>query len=290
MAGYVTKTNPKRFHKSQLKFYFILTPIAVFMLLPIIFIFSQAFKPIDELFLYPPRFFVRRPTLSNFYELFAATKGSSIPVSRYLINSILTALFTVIFTIIISVFAGYALSKKRFKAKNLIFTINNLALMFVPIAVIIPRYLIVQKLGLIDTFIINILSLLAMPIGIFLIKQFVDQIPDALIEAALIDGANDFQIIFNLIMPLLKPAISTVGILAFQVAWNSADASTYFINNENLRTFAFYVSNLTAVTGNTIAGQGIAAAASLIMFVPNLVLFIFMQSRVMNTMAHSGLK
>jgi len=290
VAGYVTKTNPKRFHKSQLKFYFILTPIAVFMLLPIIFIFSQAFKPIDELFLYPPRFFVRRPTLSNFYELFAATKGSSIPVSRYLINSILTALFTVIFTIIISVFAGYALSKKRFKAKNLIFTINNLALMFVPIAVIIPRYLIVQKLGLIDTFIINILSLLAMPIGIFLIKQFVDQIPDALIEAALIDGANDFQIIFNLIMPLLKPAISTVGILAFQVAWNSADASTYFINNENLRTFAFYVSNLTAVTGNTIAGQGIAAAASLIMFVPNLVLFIFMQSRVMNTMAHSGLK
>ncbi|MDK2840479.1 MAG: multiple sugar transport system permease protein [Thermosipho sp. (in: thermotogales)] len=162
--------------------------------------------------------------------------------------------------------------------------------MFVPVAVIIPRYLIIQKLGLIDTFVINILSLLAMPIGIFLIKQFVDQIPDALIEAALIDGANDFQIIFNLIMPLLKPAISTVGILAFQVAWNSADASTYFINNENLRTFAFYVSNLTAVTGNTIAGQGIAAAASLIMFVPNLVLFIFMQSRVMNTMAHSGLK
>ncbi|MDK2886551.1 MAG: multiple sugar transport system permease protein [Thermosipho sp. (in: thermotogales)] len=290
MAGFTTKTNPKRFHKSQLKFYFILAPIAAFMLLPIIFIFSQAFKPIDELFLYPPRFFVRRPTFNNFYELFAATKGSSIPVSRYLINSILTALFTVIFTIIISVFAGYALSKKRFKAKNLIFTINNLALMFVPVAVIIPRYLIVQKLGLIDTFIINVLSLLAMPIGIFLIKQFVDQIPDALIEAALIDGANDFQIIFNLIMPLLKPAISTVGILAFQVAWNSADASTYFINNENLRTFAFYVSNLTAVTGNTIAGQGIAAAASLIMFVPNLVLFIFMQSRVMNTMAHSGLK
>jgi multiple sugar transport system permease protein len=290
LAGFTPKTNPKRFHKSQIKFYFILIPIAAFMLLPIIFIFSQAFKPIDELFLYPPRFFVRKPTLNNFYELFAATKGSTIPVSRYLMNSILTALFTVIFTIIISVFAGYALSKKRFKAKNLIFTINNLALMFVPVAVIIPRYLIIQKLGLIDTFIINILSLLAMPIGIFLIKQFVDQIPDALIEAALIDGANDFQIIFNLIMPLLKPAISTVGILAFQVAWNSADASTYFINNENLRTFAFYVSNLTAVTGNTIAGQGIAAAASLIMFVPNLVLFIFMQSRVMNTMAHSGLK
>ncbi|MGB9614111.1 MAG: carbohydrate ABC transporter permease [Fervidobacterium sp.] len=290
MARFTTRTNPRYFHKSQIKFYLILTPIAVFMMLPIIFIFSQAFKPLDELFLYPPRFIVKRPTLSNFYELFALTRGSNIPVSRYLVNSILTAFFTVLFTIIISVFAGYTLSKKQFKAKNLIFTINNLALMFVPIAVIIPRYYVVQSLGLIDTFIINILSLLAMPIGVFLVKQFIDQIPDALIDAALVDGANDFQIIFNIIIPLLKPAISTVGILAFQVAWNSTEASTYYINNENLRTFAFYVSNLTQTTGNTIAGQGIAAAAGLIMFVPNLLLFIFMQSRVMNTMAYSGLK
>jgi multiple sugar transport system permease protein len=260
------------------------------MMLPIIFIFSQAFKPVDELFLYPPRFLVRKPTLANFYELFQVTRSSTIPVSRYLMNSIITAFFTVLLTIIISVFAGYALSKKEFKAKQLIFTVNNLALMFVPVAVIIPRYLIVQRLGLIDTFVINILSLLAMPIGVFLVKQFIDQIPDALIDAALVDGANDFQIIFNIIIPMLKPAISTVGILAFQVAWNSAEASTYYINNENLKTFAFYVSNLTQATGNTVAGQGISAAAGLIMFVPNLVLFIIMQSRVMNTMAYSGIK
>lgn len=260
------------------------------MVLPIIFIFSQAFKPLDELFLYPPRFLVRRPTLANFVQLFQLTRGSNVPVSRYLLNSVLTAFLTVFFTIVISVFAGYALSKKRFKAKNFIFTVNNLALMFVPVAVIIPRYLIVQKLGLLDTFAINVLSLLAMPIGVFLIKQFMDQIPDSLIEAALVDGANDWHIIFSIIMPLLKPAISTVGILAFQVAWNSAEASAYFIDNENLRTFAFYVSNLTQATGNTIAGQGVAAAAGLIMFVPNLILFVIMQSRVMNTMAYSGLK
>ncbi|MFN6992446.1 MAG: carbohydrate ABC transporter permease [Fervidobacterium sp.] len=259
-------------------------------MLPIIFIFSQAFKPLDELFLYPPRFFVRRPTFNNFYQLFALTRSSNIPVTRYLMNSILTAFFTVVFTIIISVFAGYALSKKHFKAKQVLFTINNLALMFVPVAVIIPRYFIVQSLGLVDTFLINILSILAMPIGVFLVKQFIDQIPDALIDAALVDGATDWHIIFNIIIPLLKPAISTVGILAFQVAWNSAEASTFYINNENLRTFAFYVSNLTQATGNTIAGQGIAAAAGLIMFVPNLVLFILMQAQVMNTMAHSGIK
>ncbi|OQY11003.1 MAG: ABC transporter permease [Marinitoga sp. 4572_148] len=284
------KNNPQSFHKSQIKYHLILIPISFVMLLPIIFIFSQAFKPMDELYLYPPRFLVRRPTLDNFFELFRMTQGSSIPISRYLINSILTAIATVILTIIISVLAGYGLSKKKFKSKNLIFSLNNLALMFVPTAVIIPRYLIIQKMGLIDTFWINILSLLAMPIGVFLIKQFIDQIPDALIEAAYIDGASDLNIIFNIVIPLLKPAIATVGILAFQAAWNSAEASMYYINNENLKTFAFYVTNLTALSGNTVAGQGIAAAASLIMFVPNLILFIFMQSKVMNTMAHSGLK
>ncbi|TYB94357.1 MAG: carbohydrate ABC transporter permease [Kosmotoga sp.] len=290
MARFSTKTNPRYFHKSQLKFYFILTPIAVFMILPIIFIFSQAFKPLDELFLYPPRFFVRRPTLSNFFELFELTRSSNIPVSRYFMNSILTAFLTVAITIMISVFAGYVLSKKKFRTKNLLFTVNNLALMFVPIAVIIPRYFVIQSLGLIDTFIINVLSLLVMPVGVFLVKQFIDQIPDSLLDAAVVDGANDLQIIFRIIFPLLKPAISTVGILAFQIAWNSSEASVYYINNENLRTFAFYVTNLTQVAGNTIAGQGIAAAAGLIMFVPNLLLFIIMQSRVMNTMANSGLK
>jgi multiple sugar transport system permease protein len=205
-------------------------------------------------------------------------------------NSVLTAFLTVVLTIMISVLAGYVLSKKKFRSKNLLFTVNNLALMFVPIAVIIPRYFVVQSLGLIDTFIINVLSLLVMPVGVFLIKQFIDQIPDSLLEAAVVDGASDLQIISNVILPLLKPAISTVGILAFQIAWNSAEASVYYINNENLRTFAFYVSNLTQVAGNTIAGQGIAAAAGLIVFVPNLLLFIIMQSRVMNTMANSGLK
>jgi len=290
MARFSTKTNPKYFHKSQLKFYLILTPIAAFMMLPIIFIFSQAFKPLDELFLYPPRFFARRPTFSNFFELFSLSRTSNIPVSRYFMNSVLTAFLTVVLTIMISVLAGYVLSKKKFRSKNLLFTVNNLALMFVPIAVIIPRYFVVQSLGLIDTFIINVLSLLVMPVGVFLIKQFIDQIPDSLLEAAVVDGASDLQIISNVILPLLKPAISTVGILAFQIAWNSAEASVYYINNENLRTFAFYVSNLTQVAGNTIAGQGIAAAAGLIVFVPNLLLFIIMQSRVMNTMANSGLK
>ena len=133
------------------------------MLLPIVFIFSHAFKPPDELFAYPPRFFVTNPTLTNFTELFSKMSNSGIPVSRYLFNSVLITLVTVGASIVVSSTAAYALSKKRFKLKQTLFAINTVALMFVPIAVTIPRFLIIERLGLMDTFLVHILPGLAMP-------------------------------------------------------------------------------------------------------------------------------
>jgi multiple sugar transport system permease protein len=124
----------------------------------------------------------------------------------------------------------------------------------------------------------------------FLIKQFIDQIPNDFIEAARIDGASEMQIFFKVIMPMIAPAVATVGILAFQLIWNDTSTSTLFINDESLRTLAFFLQTLTSGVGNTVAGQGMAAAASLLMFIPNLVLFVILQSQVMSTMAHSGLK
>lgn len=284
-----TKMNPGRFHISQLKFYLILTPLAVFMVLPIVFIFSHAVKPMDELFAFPPRFLAQNPTLDNFRFLLSTFTASGIPVSRYIFNSLVITIVTVLATILISAAAGYAFSKKNFKLKNVLFSINTLALMFVPVAVSIPRYFLVVKLGLINHFSINIFPLLAMPVGLFLIKQFIDQIPNELIEAAQIDGANDFMIFRKIIIPMTMPAIATIAILAFQQSWNSTEAATLFINDENLKNFAYYMSTFTSAN-NEVAGQGIAAAAALIMFIPNLLIFIFMQSKVMNTMAHSGLK
>ncbi|MCB9453569.1 MAG: carbohydrate ABC transporter permease [Anaerolineaceae bacterium] len=284
--------NPQGFHVSQLKFYVILVPLAAFMLLPIIFIFSNAFKPPDELFAFPPRFFVINPTFKNFTDLFAKLTNSGIPVSRYLFNSILITLVTVVASILVSSAAAYSLSKKRFKLKQMLFAINNVALMFVPIAVTIPRFLVIQKLGLLDTFWVHILPVLAMPVGLFLLKQFIDGIPDEVIEAAQIDGASDFWIYWRIILPMIRPALATIAILTFQAAWNNADISTLYINTESLRTLAFYLSTLTSTTSgaNVVAGQGVAAAAALIMFLPNLVIFIFLQGQVMSTMSHSGLK
>ncbi len=284
--------NPQGFHVSQIKFYVLLLPLTAVMLLPIIYIFSSAFKPPDELFAYPPRFFVVNPTLKNFNDLFSRMSNSGIPASRYLFNSLAITLVTVVASILVSSTAAFALSKKRFKLKQALFTVNTVALMFVPIAVTIPRFLIIVKLNLLDTFWVHILPVLAMPVGVFLLKQFIDALPDEMIEAAQIDGASDWRVYLNIILPNIRPAIATIAILTFQAAWNNAETSTLYVNNESLKTFAFYLSTLTttATGANAVAGQGIAAAAALIMFLPNLIIFIFLQSQVMSTMTHSGLK
>jgi ABC-type glycerol-3-phosphate transport system permease component len=186
--------------------------------------------------------------------------------------------------------AAFALSKMKFKMKNIIFEINTIALMFVSTTVTIPRYLLISKLHIVNTYFAHILPLISMPVGVFLIKQFLDQVPDSLIEAAKVDGASSFYIYRKIVLPLIRPAIATVAILSFQIVWNNIETSSLYVNDETLRTFAFYMSTLTSNIGNNVAGQGMAAAATLIMFLPNLIMFIVLQSNVMNTMAYSGIK
>ena len=284
----------KRHKKLQLKraqwpVYLMLAPMVLMSVLPIIYIVFTAFKPIGELFAYPPKFITLRPTIDNFKKLFEASEDTIFPLSMYLFNSIVSTAAVVLIGLIIAVAAAYVLSKKRFRGRNVIFKMNTLSMMFVATAVSIPRYLIIKEVGLIDSFWANIIPMLATPVGVFLLKQFVDQLPDAVIEAARIDGANDYQIIWKIVLPLVKPALATVAILLFQNSWNSMEASKMFINTESLKTFAFYMNTLSN-SGNGVAGVGISAAASLLMFLPNVVLFILMQSKVMNTMAHLGMK
>ena len=281
---------PTHFDRSQVKILAYMVPICLVMALPIVFIFMNAFKPVDELFAYPPRLYVKNPTFQNFEDLFSLTSQTNIPMSRYLFNSILYTALTMVITIYISACAGYVLSKKKFKGRTSLFKLNQTALMFVPVAVQIPRYFVMVYTGLIDNFLANILPLLAVPTSVFLVKQFLDQLPDSLIEAAVIDGAGDVMIMRKIVMPLIRSPLATVAILSFSSAWGSVEASTYYIDNDSLKNFAFYVSTLSNASGNVVAGAGVSAAASLIMFLPSLILFVIMQSRVMNSMAHSGIK
>jgi ABC-type glycerol-3-phosphate transport system permease component len=267
-----------------------LTLLGLFMLLPVLFVFSQAFKPISELFAYPPRFYVIHPTFFNFQQLFQQTQTAVVPFTRYLYNSVITTAATVVGSVVICAMAAFAFSKIEFPGNKALNAIIILSLMFAPESVGIPRYLVITHLGIMNTYLAHILPIIAMPVGVFLLKQFVDQVPNELIEATKMDGGREFTIFFRIIMPMCLPATATVAILAFQASWSQTETSNLYVTVESMKTLPYYVATLTNGTANNVVGQGIAAAASLIIFVPNIVFFILSQRRVMATMAHSGIK
>lgn len=281
--------DPRHFSRSQIPFFVIIVPIACIMGLPIIYLFVTAFKPLDELLEFPPKFFVRNPTFQNFTDLFSRIGSTGLPIYRYLMNSIFVSLLVTFLSVIFSSMAGYILSKKNFKGKRALNEINTIAMMFVGTAVVIPRFLIISSVGIVNTIFAHVLPLLAIPVGLFLVKQFIDDVPNELIEAAKLDGAGDFYIYTRIILPLVKPALVTVAILAFQSAWNNTETSNLYVNNEELQTFAYYLSTLSN-SSNSVSGAGVSAASALILFLPNLIIFIVLQSQVMDTMARSGIK
>ena len=281
--------NPQRFERGQIKILLILLPLALFMALPIVFIVNHAFKPMEELFAFPPTFFVRNPTLDNFTKLIKFSRSAGIPLTRYLFNSLIVTVLTVGLSLLLTTGAAFAFSKIKFRGRNLMLQINQIAIMFVATAVLIPRYMVIRRLGMIDTVLAHVLPLVAMPVALFLVKQFVDQVPDSLIEAAHLDGATDIQVYWHIILPVIKPAVATAMVLVFQQVWTNLETSNYFTNDESMKTLTFYMNTLVNAS-NGVAGQGVAAAASLIMFIPNLILFIICQNAVMNTMATSGIK
>ncbi len=283
------KVNPNAFSSDQIKFYLILLPIAAVMILPVVYMFGEAFKSLDQLYAFPPILFPKSPTLMNFKKLFELSGSTGVPMTRYLLNSVIISLLTVVLNIYITVACAFILSKKtKYKITKRFFSLNQLALMFVPIAVAVPRYILIVKMGMVDTWAVHVLPLIAMPIGTFLMKQFIDDVPNALIEAAYMDGAGNFLVLRKIIMPMTKPAIATVAILTFQSAWSATEASNYFITSDVMKTIYYYLNALQV--NNSVATRGIVAAGSILLFLPNLIMFICMQSKVMSTMSHSGIK
>ena len=178
MAYKGNRIGPDKFEKGQIKMMLAVLPLVLFMLLPIIFIICHAFKPMDELFACPPRFFVERPTLDNFTKLMKASRTSNIPISRYAFNALVITVATVFMSVLFSTMAAFSLSKLKYKGRDTLMQINQIALMFVPVAVMIPRYMVVTYLNITDTYWAHILPIVAYPVALFLIKQFVDTVPD----------------------------------------------------------------------------------------------------------------
>jgi ABC-type glycerol-3-phosphate transport system permease component len=289
----------RRITPSKVLIFAFVTFYAAFSVIPIIFIINHAFKPLYELFQYPPKIFVRSPSLSNFYELIFAMNQSVVPFSRFLFNSVFVTGITIFLSVMLNTMGAYPLSKISFKGKKVIFNVILIALMFVPETVRITRYLVITNLGIMNTYLGHILPLLAMPISIFLIKQFMDQIPDALSEAAKIDGASEWTIFTRIIIPNIKPALGTAFILAFQDVWVNGETSTYYMTSESMKTLPYFVSTLNAGLVSTsasagqvvsVARQGASAAAGLLMFIPNFIIFLVLQKSMMSTLVNSGIK
>lgn len=279
-----------RIDSFQVFLFILLSVVGIFMLLPLIYIFNHALKPYSELFVYPPNIWVRQPTFSNFTELFVVTRDSIVPASRYLFNSVIITVLSTVAVTIVSALCAYPLSKHKFPGSNLVFSMIIVSLMFVPETMQIPRYIVVAELGIMNTYWAHILPHVAAPVGVFLMKQFMDQVPNELLEAAKIDGAKEFTVFLRIVIPICIPAVATVAILQFQQVWGNNETSVLFMQDDAMKTFPYFLSTLTNNLANQVARQGAAAAASLIMFLPTLIMFLVFQRKVIATMAHSGIK
>ena len=263
-----------------------LTLAGLVSLLPLVYLVCTAFKPAEELFLYPPTFFVKNPTLQNFKDLTAITANSAVPFSRYLFNTVLITVAYIFCLVFILTMACYPLSKHKFPGRNGLMTLVTTSLMFVAAAAAIPSYLIITSLGIDNTYLVYIIPGLANTTCLFLMKQFLDTVPDDIFEAGKIDGASEWQLYTKIAIPLLRNAQATVIILTFGGIWADTATSTTYIYKEQLRTLGFFMNTI----GGGIARTGASAVSGLIMTLPSIIIFIIQQSRVMDTMAHSGIK
>lgn len=256
-----------------------------FMALPLVLAISNSLKPLEELFVFPPRFIVRNPTLDNFHDVFVLMVGSWVPFSRYIFNTVFITVIGTVGHLLIASLCAFALAKHKFPGRKLIFAIIVTALMFSTHVTAIPNYLIMSKIGWLDSYLALIVPAIAKPLGLFLMKQFMEQIPDSLLEAGRIDGASEFTVFLKIGMPQVKPAWLTLIIFSFQDLWN-LQGSTY-IYSEELKTLPYALSQISA---GGISRAGATAAVTVIMMIVPITIFIISQSNIIETMASSGIK
>lgn len=280
------RRKPNRSRAGDIGIYIMLVIFGVFFLIPMLFAVNNAFKPLDEVFLFPPRLFVNRPTLDNFADLFVLMGKTWVPFSRYIFNTVFITIVGTVGHILIASMAAYVLSKYVFPGSKLFFNVTVTALMFTPQVLGIPNFLIYSRLHMVDTYWGVIIPAFAAPLGLFLMKQFMEQIPMTLIEAAKVDGAKEGRIYYKIVMPLVKPATLTLSIFSIQSLWNVRASN--LIYKEDLKTLPFALSQI--VSGGQVARAGVSSAVTLFIMIVPLVFFVLAQSNILETMASSGIK
>lgn len=259
--------------------------LAGFIALPIYYSVINAFKPIGELFLFPPRFVVYHPTIENFLSIGRLQAQSMIPLDRYVFNSVFTTLVGTAGYALIAGMAAYALAKHSFPGKKVLTKIVVFAILFRPEVTALPQYILMSRMAMLDTFFALILPSMSTSFGVFLMIQFIESVPDDLLEAARIDGAGEKRLFFSIVLPTVKPAIMTLVIFTFISMWGLS--GTQFTYSEAMKLLP---TLLQQVNSGGIARAGVTAAISVLLMLPPIAIFFFCQNSVIETMAFSGIK
>lgn len=281
----IKRRKPNRSRVGDFFIYIFLLLMAIAMIFPLVYAVNSALKPLDELFMFPPKIFAQNPTLDNFSDLFVTMGKSWVPFSRYIFNTVAITVIGTVGHLIIASMGAFVIAKYDFPGGKTFFNIVVTALMFTGYVTQIPNYLIINALGWIDTYFAIIVPAFALPMGFFLMKQFMEGLPMSLIEAAKIDGANEWRVFIGIVMPNVKPAWLTMIIYSVQGLWNNS--ASMYIYSEERKTLVYA---LQQVQSGGVARTGQAAAVSVIVMIVPIVIFIFSESQILETMASSGLK
>lgn len=260
--------------------------LGAFMFLPMVYAIMQALKPLDELWIFPPRFYVVNPTLKNFGDLFRLMSTSWVPFSRYIFNTVMISVVGTTGNLILSSLAAYALAKIKFPGREFFFQTIVLSLMFNSTVTGICNFIVMTALGWVDTYLAIIVPTFASTLGLYLMKQFMESsVSDAVLESSRLDGASEFRTFLTIAMPMVKPAWLTLIVYSFQGLWNSG--TSIYIYSEELKTFNYAISQILA---GGIVRAGAGAASTVIMMIVPITVFVITQSNIIETMGSSGMK
>ena len=282
------KKKVNRSWMGDIALFLLLAAVGYFMAMPLVFVISNAFKPINEILKFPPDFLVKNPTFTNFTDLYHLLSGSWVPFTRYIFNTFFIAIVGTAGHVLIASLAAYPLAKRKFPGKGFLFSIVVLSLMFSATVTQITNYMTMSWLGFLDTHWAVIIPAIGSSLGLYLMKQFMEQIPDALLEAAQIDGCSEFRIFWSVVMPVVKPAWLTLVIFSFQGLWGAGGAAgSMYIYSEQLKTIDYALSQILA---GGIVRTGPSMAATLLLLTVPILIFVLSQSSVIQTMSTSGMK
>ena len=260
--------------------------LGVFMFLPMYYTVIQSFKPLDELWMFPPRFIVMRPTTKNYTDLFTLMDSSVVPFTRYLFNTIFTSVAGTFGTLFIGSLAAYAMAKIPFPGHRPMFKAVRTSLMFHSTVTAVTSFILMSAFRLVDTYWAIIIPAWGSTLGLYLMKQFMEtHVHDSILESSRLDGAGELKTFWVIAMPMVKPGWLTLIVYSFQGLWNQG--ASMYIHSEDLKSLNYAIGQITA---GGIKRAGASAAATVIMMLVPIAVFVVTQSNIIETMGSSGMK